>query len=50
MTHGEEIARCEHCHSRYYKHQMEAVDISLEDEYYPKYIYLCRGCSEGSDE
>jgi hypothetical protein len=46
----EEIARCEGCYSRYYKQQMESVDISLEDEYYPKFIYLCSDCSEGSGE
>lgn len=40
------IRRCEGCGSRYPEEQMEALDVSGEGEYYPKFIYLCRGCAD----
>lgn len=41
------LRRCEHCGTRGPEERMKAVDISAEDEYYPEFIYLCRGCSDG---
>jgi len=42
------LERCMHCGNGGPQEQMESVDISTEDEYYPEIRYLCRSCS-GSD-
>jgi hypothetical protein len=41
------IERCIHCGSRAPQEQMESIDISTDDEYYPEIRYLCRECSGG---
>lgn len=43
------LVRCEHCGTRGPEERMKAVDISAEDEYYPEFIYLCRGCADGGE-
>jgi hypothetical protein len=35
------------CDRRAPQDQMESIDVSPEDEYYPEIRYLCRGCSGG---
>jgi len=42
------IVRCMHCDQRGPQEQMESVDISTPDEYYPTIRYLCRDCSGGA--
>jgi hypothetical protein len=42
------IRRCVHCGQRGPEEQMESIDVSTDDEYYPKFKFLCRSCS-GSD-
>jgi len=51
------LRRCVECGRRGTEEQMKAIDVSLPDEYYPTFEYLCRGCStdtgtdqEGDDE
>lgn len=41
------LERCLHCGQRAPQEQMEPIDLSGEDEYYPEIRYLCRGCSGG---
>lgn len=41
------IERCLHCGQDAPREEMETVDLSGPDEYYPKIEYLCRGCSGG---
>ena len=43
------IRQCLGCGQRSPQEQMEAVDISPEDEYYPDIRYLCRSCGGESD-
>jgi len=43
------IRRCVHCGQRAPQDQMEAIDVSTDDEYYPEFEYLCRGCAGGED-
>lgn len=38
------LRRCIECGQRGPEEQMRAIDVSLEDEYYPTFEYLCRGC------
>jgi len=42
-----EMVRCMSCGQDGPEEQMESVDISSDDEYYPTIRYLCRGCSGG---
>ena len=39
--------RCVQCGQRGPEDDMEAIDVSGPDEYYPKFEYLCRSCSGG---
>lgn len=41
------LRRCLHCGREGPQEQMESVDVSPPDEYYPTIRYLCRGCSGG---
>lgn len=41
------MQRCMGCGRDVPQEQMESVDISQPDEYYPDIRYLCRGCSGG---
>jgi hypothetical protein len=41
------LERCLHCGQRAPQEQMEAIDVSTPDEYYPAIRYLCRTCSGG---
>jgi len=41
------LERCLHCGTRGPQEQMETVDVSPPDEYYPTIRYLCEGCSGG---
>lgn len=41
------LRRCLNCGQRAPQEQMESVDISTEDEYYPTIRYFCRGCPGG---
>lgn len=41
------LRRCESCGNEYPEERMEALDVSEPDEYYPEFIYLCGGCSDG---
>jgi hypothetical protein len=43
------LVRCEHCGTRGPEEQMNAVDISTDEEYYPKFVHFCRSCSGGDD-
>lgn len=40
---------CLHCGQRGPQDQMESIDVSADDEYYPEIRYLCRDCSGGDD-
>jgi hypothetical protein len=49
------LRRCLDCGSEYPEDQMEPIDVSPPDEYYPTFEYLCRGCDDtgpggGGDE
>lgn len=39
------IRSCMGCGTRAPQEEMEAIDVSPPDEYYPEMEYLCRGCS-----
>lgn len=41
------LARCLECGQTGSQDQMDSVDISPADEYYPTIRYLCRSCSGG---
>lgn len=41
------LERCLHCRTLSPPAQMEPIDVSPPDEYYPTIRYLCRGCSGG---
>lgn len=41
------MERCMGCGQDVPQEQMESVDISPPDEYYPTIRYFCRGCSGG---
>jgi len=41
------IERCLHCGARAPQEQMESVDVSAPDEYYPEIRYLCWDCAGG---
>jgi hypothetical protein len=43
------LRRCVHCGRRGPEEEMEAIDVSASDEYYPTFEYLCRSCSGGTD-
>lgn len=38
------VRPCDNCGRNAYERQMEAVDVSREDEYYPTFHYICPGC------
>lgn len=40
---------CEQCGRRYPEPQMMTLDVSTVGEYYPEFVYLCRGCSGDSE-
>lgn len=43
------LRRCLHCGQRAPEAEMDAIDVSAPDEYYPQVRYLCPGCAgEGS--
>jgi hypothetical protein len=42
------LRRCVECGQRGPEGQMEAIDVSRADEYYPTFEHLCRGCSDTS--
>jgi len=44
------LQRCLHCGDRLPQEQMESVDISGPDEYYPEIRYFCRDCSGGDGD
>lgn len=41
------LRRCMHCGSEAPEPRMEAIDVSLDDEYYPEFEYLCPSCASG---
>ena len=41
------MRRCMGCGRDAPEEQMEPIDLSGPDEYYPEFEYLCRGCSRG---
>jgi hypothetical protein len=41
------LQRCVHCGQRGPEEQMNPIDVSGADEYYPKFKYLCPSCSGG---
>ncbi|NLV08741.1 hypothetical protein GOC74_02155 [Halomicrobium mukohataei] len=41
------IRRCMGCGQQAPEEQMESVDVSGPEEYYPKFEYLCSACSGG---
>jgi hypothetical protein len=38
------LRRCIECGDRYPEDRMKALDVSLPDEYYPEFEYICQGC------
>lgn len=40
------MRRCEDCGREYPEEQMRGIDVSGPEEYYPEFVYLCRGCSD----
>lgn len=38
-----EMVVCRHCCDTVPISHTDAIDVSREDEYYPEYIYVCRG-------
>jgi hypothetical protein len=44
------MERCLHCGENAPQEQMESIDISGPEEYYPEIRYLCRDCSGGDDD
>lgn len=45
------LRRCLHCGTRDPEEQMESIDVSAPDEYYPEIRYLCPSCvSEDGDQ
>lgn len=45
-----EMRACFGCGSYEVKERMSTIDISRDDEYYPKIRYLCWDCSGGTEE
>ena len=45
-----DVTNCEGCGSMYYKHTMNEIDVSLEYEYYPKFIYVCNDCFDSGSK
>lgn len=43
------LRRCIECGQRGPEEQMEPVDVSPPDDYYPTFEYLCGACSGGRD-
>lgn len=41
------MQQCLECGERAPEEQMETIDVSPEDEYYPEIRHLCRECSGG---
>lgn len=41
------ITRCFGCRERFPQEQMDRIDVSGSDEYYPQFAYLCASCSGG---
>jgi len=41
------LRRCRRCGDRLPEEEMEAVDVSPPDEYYPEFEYFCPGCGGG---
>jgi len=39
------LRRCTECGQRVPEEQMKVIDVSLPNEYYPTFEYLCPGCS-----
>lgn len=35
---------CYDCGNEFFESQMKAIDISKDNEYYPRFIYVCYGC------
>jgi len=40
------MERCLDCGQRAPQEEMESIDVSQPDEYYPEIRYLCPGCSD----
>lgn len=41
------LRRCVECGNRGPEERVKAIDISCDGEYYPEFVYLCRGCADG---
>lgn len=39
------VRECYGCGGYYEERQMEAIDVSREGEYYPRFIHVCLGCN-----
>lgn len=44
------MERCMDCGQDAPREQMESIDVSGPEEYYPDIQYLCRNCSGGGDD
>lgn len=41
---------CYGCGDYYDESRMEPIDVSRDDEYYPRFIYVCSGCNDHSSD
>lgn len=44
MTEETPVRACYDCGGEYSENQMEAIDISPDDQCYHEFIYVCAGC------
>lgn len=44
MPQNEIVRPCYGCGDDYEDSQMVGIDVSRDDEYYPRFIYVCLGC------
>lgn len=42
---SEPVIPCYGCGGYYEESQMEAIDVSGDGEYYPRFIHVCHGCN-----
>lgn len=42
---SEPVIPCYGCGGYYEESSMVAIDVSRDDEYYPRFIHVCHGCN-----
>lgn len=48
MSSSDPVYECYGCGGYYNEDSMVAIDVTRDDEYYPRFIHVCLGCNNPS--